>query len=145
MLDTNVWLGRLLRPSSVPAQVVAHAIVHDTVLVSEALVAELAEVLARPKFAAYVGAEDARAFLQALGGVTAEVALTAHIEVCRDPDDDHILSLAVSGAADAEALCWGVGEIVELRGRTAPTQLARPVRQQVPDETREPAAGDIAG
>ena len=54
-------------------------------------------------------------------------------------------AIAVSGAADAEALCWGVGEIVELRGRTAPTQLARPVRQQVPDETREPAAGDIAG
>ena len=53
-------------------------------------------------------------------------------------------AIAVSGAADAEALCWSVGEIVELRGRTAPTQLARPVRQLVPDETREPAAGDIA-
>jgi putative PIN family toxin of toxin-antitoxin system len=100
VLDTNVWIGRLLRPSSIPAQAVAHAIGHDTVLVSEALVAELAGVLARPKFAAYVGQDDARAFLHALGGVTVEVALTAHIEACRDPDDDHILSLAVCGAAD---------------------------------------------
>ena len=37
-------------------------------------------------------------------------------------------SNAVSDAADAEALQWDVGEIVELRGRTKPTQLARPVR-----------------
>ena len=46
---------------------------------------------------------------------------------------------AVSGAAacppfDAEALCWRVGEIVELRGRTAPTQLARPVNLVVPND-----------
>ena len=42
----------------------------------------------------------------------------------------HVLAsaIAVSGALDAEALCWDVGEIVELRGRQAPTQLARPAR-----------------
>jgi adenylate cyclase len=41
----------------------------------------------------------------------------------------HVLAsaIAVSGALDAEALCWDVGEIVELRGRFAPTQLARPL------------------
>ena len=41
----------------------------------------------------------------------------------------HVLAsaIAVSGALDAEALCWDVGEIVELRGRSAPTQLARPL------------------
>jgi adenylate cyclase len=43
-------------------------------------------------------------------------------------------AIAVSGALDAEALCWDVGEIVELRGRTAPTQLARPVKVTVPSE-----------
>jgi adenylate cyclase len=43
-------------------------------------------------------------------------------------------AIAVSGALDAEALCWDVGEIVELRGRTAPTQLARPVKLPVPSE-----------
>jgi adenylate cyclase len=36
-------------------------------------------------------------------------------------------AISVSGALDAEALCWDVGEIVELRGRSAPTQLARPL------------------
>jgi adenylate cyclase len=45
-------------------------------------------------------------------------------------------SIAVSGALDAEALCWDVGEIVELRGRSAPTQLARPVNLVSPSEAR---------
>ncbi|MEO6793411.1 MAG: adenylate/guanylate cyclase domain-containing protein [Mycobacterium sp.] len=48
-------------------------------------------------------------------------------------EDRHVLASAVtvSGAVDAEALCWEVGEIVELRGRTASTQLARPLNLAV--------------
>ena len=44
-------------------------------------------------------------------------------------EEGHVLAsaIAVSGALDAEALCWDVGEVVELRGRIAPTQLARPL------------------
>ena len=51
----------------------------------------------------------------------------------------HVLAsaIAVSGALDAEALCWKVGEIVELRGRTAPTQLARPLNLAVRGELTE--------
>ena len=51
----------------------------------------------------------------------------------------HVLAsaIAVSGALDAEALCWNVGEIVELRGRTAPTQLARPVNLVAPSDLTE--------
>ncbi|AHC27649.1 MULTISPECIES: adenylate/guanylate cyclase domain-containing protein [Actinomycetes] len=43
-------------------------------------------------------------------------------------EEGHVLASAnaVSSAVDAEALAWDVGEIVELRGRSAPTQLARP-------------------
>jgi adenylate cyclase len=48
----------------------------------------------------------------------------------------HVLAsaIAVSGALDAEALCWDVGEIVELRGRIAPTQLARPLNLVSPEQ-----------
>jgi adenylate cyclase len=51
-------------------------------------------------------------------------------------EQGHVLAsaIAVSGALDAEALCWDVGEIVELRGRLAPTQLARPVTLAAPEE-----------
>jgi adenylate cyclase len=57
-------------------------------------------------------------------------------------EDGHVLAsaIAVSGALDAEALCWDVGEIVELRGRLAPTQLARPTNLIVPARiTGDPA------
>src|ERR1700760_3459715 len=53
-------------------------------------------------------------------------------------EDGHVLAsaVAVSGALDAEALCWDVGEIVELRGRTAPTQLARPLNLVSPNDIK---------
>jgi adenylate cyclase len=51
-------------------------------------------------------------------------------------EDGHVLAsaVAVSGALDAEALCWDVAEVVALRGRMAPTQLARPTNLAVPEE-----------
>jgi adenylate cyclase len=54
-------------------------------------------------------------------------------------EEGHVLASAitVSGAMDAEALCWNVGEIVNLRGRTAPTQLARPLNLAVPSGVPE--------
>jgi adenylate cyclase len=61
-------------------------------------------------------------------------------------EEGHVLAsaISVSGALDAEALCWDVGEIVELRGRSAPTQLARPLnlvdsgQDSADDVTRTP-------
>nr|WP_313865691.1 adenylate/guanylate cyclase domain-containing protein [Mycobacterium sp.] len=52
----------------------------------------------------------------------------------------HVLAsaISVSGALDAEALCWDVGEVVELRGRSAPTQLARPLNLAAPAEVSTP-------
>jgi adenylate cyclase len=49
-------------------------------------------------------------------------------------EEGHVLAsaIAVSGALDAEALCWDVAEVVELRGRSAPTQLARPLNLAEP-------------
>jgi adenylate cyclase len=49
-------------------------------------------------------------------------------------EDGHVLAsaVAVSGALDAEALCWDVAEVVALRGRNGPTQLARPLNLAAP-------------
>jgi adenylate cyclase len=59
-------------------------------------------------------------------------------------EEGHVLAsaVAVSGAVDAEALCWEVGEIVELRGRAVPTQLARPLNLAVAEPI--PASSDKA-
>lgn len=57
-------------------------------------------------------------------------------------EEGHVLAsaIAVSGALDAEALCWDVGETVELRGRSAPTQLARPLSLASPRPASETEA-----
>jgi adenylate cyclase len=65
-------------------------------------------------------------------------------------EEGHVLAsaIAVSGALDAEALCWDVGEIVELRGRVAPTQLARPVNLLSPDKVSvdsSDVSSDVSG
>ncbi len=58
----------------------------------------------------------------------------------------HVLAsaIAVRGALDAEALCWDVGEIVELRGRTVPTQLARPLNLVEPGQEPGRESADVA-
>jgi adenylate cyclase len=58
-------------------------------------------------------------------------------------EDGHVLAsaVAVSGALDAEALCWDVAEVVALRGRTAPTQLARPLNLAAPEEMSSEVSG----
>ena len=55
----------------------------------------------------------------------------------------HVLAsaTAVSGALDDEALRWHVGEMVELRGRAAPTQLARPVNLAVLEDIPSDLSG----
>ena len=68
-------------------------------------------------------------------------------------ESGHVLAsaIAVSDALDAEALRWDVGEIVNLRGRTAPTQLARPVNRaanagkQVARAAAEEVSGESIG
>jgi adenylate cyclase len=62
-------------------------------------------------------------------------------------EHDHVLAsaVAVAAAPDAEALCWNVGEIVELRGRSAPTQLARPVNLVQPQHFSRSTAIALPG
>ncbi len=100
VLDTNVLISRILWPPSVPAKAVALAARRGRILISDTLIAELADVLARPKFSAYVTPDEARRFIQVLGGLAETVSLTENVAVCRDPKDNHILSLSISGRAD---------------------------------------------
>jgi adenylate cyclase len=61
-------------------------------------------------------------------------------------EEGHVLAsaIAVSGALDAEALCWDVGEVVELRGRAAPTQLARPLNLADPEDVASAMAAEAS-
>ena len=99
VVDNNALISRLLLPDSVPARAVRKAVDEEQLLVSEATLEELADVLARPKFDRYVTVADRQQFLRLLGSVAELVAIAYPIRACRDPRDDKFLELAVNGRA----------------------------------------------
>ena len=67
---------------------------------SSAVLSEVEEVLFRPKFDRYVTQFERRFFLSNFLKMVEFVAVGEVIQVCRDPKDDKILALALSGKAE---------------------------------------------
>lgn len=99
VLDTNTLVSRMLLPQGVAGRAVDKALAQGTLLASEATLAELADVLFRPKFDRYVSVADRRQFMALLGGVVRVIPITDRIQVCRDPKDDMLLHVALNGQA----------------------------------------------
>ena len=100
VIDTNVWISRLLLADSVAARAVDKALVEFEVVVSEASVDELARVLSRAKFDRYVSVRDREEFLRRLLQVTTMVAVLSEVSDCRDPKDNRFLALALDSESD---------------------------------------------
>ena len=100
VLDTNVLVSALLFEGSKPGQAVRRALRIGIVLASTDTLDELARVLEREKFSRYITREERDAFLAALVKRVELVEPTVSVRVCRDPDDDKFLELAVAGEAD---------------------------------------------
>ncbi len=99
VIDTSVVVSALLLPRSVPRQAFDAAASRGSLLVSEATVAELDDVLRRPKFDKYVPEVMRLEFFAALVLTAEEVKVNETITACRDPKDNKFLELAVSGQA----------------------------------------------
>jgi uncharacterized protein len=103
VLDTNVLLAGLLwrgPPYALLEQVRSGAL---TFISSPELLAELAEVLARPNFDAIVSrSKSSREQMLIQIRMLAEVVEPPPLPqpVCRDPDDDAVLALAIAAKAD---------------------------------------------
>ncbi len=99
VFDTNVIISAVLFNNSVPGQAFIRALSHGTILVSSALVGELSRVLGRDRFDRYVTREERDAFLASLIRESSLIEISQAVQVCRDPEDDQILELAVNGNA----------------------------------------------
>ena len=101
VVDTNVLVSRLLAPGGVAARAVDKALLSGVLLVSQATLTELAEVLARPCFAPYLSAQDRQRFFGLLAGVSRLTVITQQVQACCDPKDDKFLDVALCGQAHA--------------------------------------------
>lgn len=112
VLDTNTLVSRLLVPGGTAARAVDRALALGVPLVSDETLAELADVLSRPRFDRYVSLADRQRFIALLGGVARRVPITHRVQACRDARDDKFLHVALNG--EAEAIVTGDADLLVL-------------------------------
>jgi len=100
VVDTNVFVSAIVAPRSIPRQAVDQASDNGVLLLSAATMAELEEVLRRPKFDHYVSREERAMFLSQLRALAESVPIIRLVRECRDPKDDKFLEVALNGRAD---------------------------------------------
>jgi len=100
VIDTNVYVSGLLRSNSVPSEAVLKAEKESEILVSEAVLAELAVVFRNPKFDKYIDRADREQTLRHIESISTLIDIVTPIRACRDPRDDKFLEVAVHGQAD---------------------------------------------
>lgn len=129
VLDPNVLVSALISPAGPPREILAAWIQgRFELIVSPALLTELADVLARAKFRRWVSAATAAEFVDGL----AEDALVIEDPepqpgLSPDPDDDYLITLARTGAADY--LISGDGHLTGLADPTPPVFTPRQFRE----------------
>jgi len=97
IIDTGVVVSALLLPRSVPRQAFDVAAARGRLLVSDETIAELDDVLRRPKFDKYVPETRRLEFLAALVREAELIDVVDVVTECRDPKDNKFLELALSG------------------------------------------------
>lgn len=103
VIDTNIWVSSFLNPSGSPAKLrkaFEKGVFH--VVISEAIIEEIADVLTRPKIKDKYGISesDIRELLVLLEERAEHVLLSGDVSICPDKDDDLIIETAVKGRAD---------------------------------------------
>lgn len=99
VFDTSAIVSAVLLKQSVVRQAFDKAVDQGKLLVSQATVEEINEVLRRKGFDKYVLEEERIEFVTALVREATLVEVTVTTTECRDPKDNKFLELAVSGKA----------------------------------------------
>lgn len=99
VFDANVVVSASLVENSTSAKAFYHAFDHGILLISNETLKELRDVLNRKKFDKYVSKRKRRKFLKVLTQEAELVGINTSINLCRDPDDDKYLELAIDGKA----------------------------------------------
>ena len=116
VLDTNVLVSALISPSGASAQLLIELRSGGfELIVSPLLLAELREVLSRPKFRRYVSEAEIDAYAELIRreGLVVDDPLPSSEPVGVDPDDEYLIDLSRAGQVDA--LVTGDVHLLDLR------------------------------
>lgn len=111
VIDNNVIVSALLA-DGVPRNVFNKLLDTGTILISAPILLELADVLGRSKFEKYITYDERMRFLVGYLKDAEMTEVTEEIDICRDPKDNMLLELAVSG--DADYLITGDSDLLDL-------------------------------
>ena len=101
VVDTNVLVSFAIRPSSTLDALFDRIAADHVMLVSDATLTELHDVLAREKFRAYLTETTADEYVSWYESLAARVVVRSTVTACRDPRDDKFIALAIDGRAKA--------------------------------------------
>ena len=98
IIDTNLWISFILTGDSSKLDEVINED-SSVLLFSIELLEELIDVASRPKFRKYFPTEDLISLLYQIEKNSEFINVVSSVEICRDPKDNFLLSLAQDGQA----------------------------------------------
>ena len=103
VVDTNILISGVIKPEGATGEILRRLRDGEfALLYTEPLLAELAEVINRPRIRQKygLGSEDIETVLALILLRGEPIDPTRRVEICRDPKDNMILQAAVAGQAD---------------------------------------------
>lgn len=100
VVDASTLVSATFRRDGIPARAVRHALREGQVAMSEAVIAELLDVLHRQGLARFVDPALRAELLGQILAFGATFAPSVRVADCRDPKDDKYLELALAAGAE---------------------------------------------
>lgn len=113
VIDTNVFISAALSPKGKAYQAIAKAIDSYVIVQSQETYQEITERIYKSKFDKYISNEDREEFLNVIKHNSQFIEVTSQVTICRDPDDNKFLELALD--ANAEFLLTGDKDLLTLK------------------------------
>lgn len=99
IIDTNLWISFILtRDFTKLERILSDGSI--VLLFSTDLLEEFIDVASRPKFRKYFSIEDLKSLLHQIEKDAEFIHVLSEVDICRDPKDNFLLSLAKDGRAN---------------------------------------------
>jgi uncharacterized protein len=115
VIDTNIFISAALSPAGTAYQAFAQAIQRFTIVQSDRTYQEIAERIYKSKFDKYINNETREQFLNIIKNNSQFIQTTSQITICRDPDDNKFLELAID--SQAKFLLTGDKDLLTLKSQ----------------------------